>query len=1252
MLSPGSNVRRGNAAQSSAMPPLPQCLPLEPIMLGNQKSTRSGELRRVLGFPLGSTSEDHSFGVSNPKPPPSVATEELKNFKESVQDASRKSKDRAKMLRDSIFKLDKYRDALSSKKRQRSDLSSSERSNGVSLVKPGSHKNPHGIMTQRLEDRAKGVGLSKRIRTSVADVQAEARSASTSRQKVVTDKDENMLQAVSGSSVRIEEKTHGLLSGGEVLDQKTKKKRSVGAVSNRVMGGEQDVTRATHPKLSGDSKLRSCDSNIFRLKSSPGVSGNNKSDGSVESNNFSTSTVLKNEPESAVTKDRSAVLEPKIVLKANHKIKVQEDNVAGSPSTLIKGKVSRAPRTGSNISVDSTTVPPSSGVLQAWEQHTGQNKIQAATGINNQKHAMPNGSSIAMAQWVGQRTHKTSRTRRTNLVSPVSNNGEAQICNQGVATSDFHARTSSAGTNGAQLASSLDNHTPKCKKELQNASSPYGLTGSEELGAGENKWKDKGTNSSDIALATDQKAGAYLSPIKRNKLLNNESGDGVRRQGRSGRGPTPLLTRPGIPPMRVKSENLPTKKHLEDMKPVADNNKSKTGRPPPKKQKDRKALARVQSISSSDFTGESDDDHEELYLAASSARDASSLACSGPFWKKMESIFGSLSSEDMSYLKRQLSLAEELDESLSWILGDETNVSAALRHRELPNCSGERQGNSFNQDSSKTESLCDKFGMRRLEKVTPLYQRVLSALIQEDESEELYNHREGKSMHLQYASDDSHCGSCNLSDVGPKDWDRIESEVESKVDIQNQKSCLLDRLSFDRSAGTNTFRNRNRDQWHGDDEFSHSDAGHTYEICPGQLQPRDASTPSFPTSDCQYQSMCLDDRLLLELQSIGLYPETPPDLTSGEEVINQDIMELEQGLHQQIGRKKKSLAKIDKTIQKETSAEKGRIELVAMDQLIAMAYRKRMACRGYNGSKSAVRKVSKHVALAFLKRTLARCRKLEERGISCFSDPALQNVIFSSPTCNNVGKSVDCVGSGTASNTCNDAHQTEVRGSGAVSSGFGRYDSHSDNLYKGSSEALHVIVDSSAQDSSKLGSMNLNKDKGKKREVLLSDILGSASSRITSTVDSMNEVKEKRTERDKDQSRDNLRTNAQGGAGGSSLDSSRGERRITGKPQQNNNTHLPSHPVPNASNRKGGVGPALPGNTPVHSSKEPEDPVDYGNMQLDELNSMEELGPSLEINENQDLGSWLNFDDDGLQDHDCIGLEIPMDDLTGLSMLI
>lgn len=68
-----------------------------------------------------------------------------------------------------------------------------------------------------------------------------------------------MPQAVNAASVRIEEKTRRLLAGGEGLDQKVKKKRSLGAVSHRITGGEWDIQRATHPKLSDDLKLRSCD---------------------------------------------------------------------------------------------------------------------------------------------------------------------------------------------------------------------------------------------------------------------------------------------------------------------------------------------------------------------------------------------------------------------------------------------------------------------------------------------------------------------------------------------------------------------------------------------------------------------------------------------------------------------------------------------------------------------------------------------------------------------------------------------------------------------------------------------------------------------------------------------------------------------------------------------------------------------------------------------------------------------------------
>lgn len=46
----------------------------------------------------------------------------------------------------------------------------------------------------------------------------------------------------------------------------------------------------------------------------------------------------------------------------------------------------------------------------------------------------------------------------------------------------------------------------------------------------------------------------------------------------------------------------------------------------------------------------------------------------------------------------------------------------------------------------------------------------------------------------------------------------------------------------------------------------------------------------------------------------------------------------------------------------------------------------------------------------------------------------MQDVLFSAPPCSNDAKSADCVGSGTASNTCNEVsnHQTEAKGSGVL----------------------------------------------------------------------------------------------------------------------------------------------------------------------------------------------------------------------------
>ena len=60
------------------------------------------------------------------------------------------------------------------------------------------------------------------------------------------------------------------------------------------------------------------------------------------------------------------------------------------------------------------------------------------------------------------------------------------------------------------------------------------------------------------------------------------------------------------------------------------------------------------------------------------------------------------------------------------------------------------------------------------------------------------------------------------------------------------------------------------------------------------------------------------------------------------------------------------------------------------------------ATRGSSAAKIGISKVPRHVALAFIRRTLARCRKFEYAGKSCFAEPALRDVLFAVPS-NNIG---------------------------------------------------------------------------------------------------------------------------------------------------------------------------------------------------------------------------------------------------------
>ncbi|XP_010520439.1 PREDICTED: uncharacterized protein LOC104799550 isoform X4 [Tarenaya hassleriana] len=975
MLGSGNNLTRG-----VDVPPLPQCLPLEPIRLGNQKYTRSGELRRVLGVSSITSSEDSTFGFSCPKSSPPVVTGELKHFKERMQDTSREAG--AKKLGESIFKLDKYAEVLTSKKRRRSDISPGERMDAVNMDK---------VRSQIPDERKKMFGLDKRARTSVVDVRGDGRVSALLRQQV-TEKDSDSLPGIPGETMRIEEKIRR-------LEAKTKRKRSVAALGNRVINSDR---RGMQPKLIADSKLRSCDTQNYRSKSSA-ASGINRLDA------FS-----RNELESvSFARDRSALVEQRIMAKGNSKKNLKDNNLANSSSAALKGKVSRAPGTGAIM-----TAEPSSRV------ETPSRALQAGS------------SPHAMTQWVGQRPHKNSRTRRTNVVSPFMKHTENKTSSQGFATSDFSSRAF-PGTTGS--FSAVDNTSLKVKRVRKNTSSPCRLSESEGSEGGDNKPREHDLENGEVT--TTRKTGALLLSIRKNKIYSGHNGDCTWKQGKGGNSSS-LIT-PGFHPITVKTENRPREKPIQNSKIAADKNKSKSGRPPTRKLKDRKASTRLGSNAitvSSDAAGESDDDCEDLFAAANSARNAANHACSGEFWKKMEYIFAPVSPDDMQYMKDQLSFVEELGESLREATTNVYNIMGILM-RKAPQGPGDDTADFSNQPSSISDLSFERMDMRKLNEST-LYKRALSALIEEDNGEEVVEVGEVKNLSLHYVSDDYHCGSCTHIDTETRERDRTESEVESSAEFQTLKDCLFDRFSRDMSVMSNSFRSvsvpipdRSNKQWLGDDDLSHSKVALGGKICsnnPSQLQPREMIVPDFPSTETQYQLLSLDDRLLLELHSIGIYPEELPDLA--EETISTDVLKLKEDVYQQIQNMKKLLGKINMTIQKSEDGERRKIEYLAMDQLVEMAHRKRVASRGSKASKEC--KVSRQVAMAFIKRTVARCRKLEETGRSCFADPALQDVLFSSPGNNTKSSEKGGFGTGTARNSPNETsnHQVEARGSGAVSS--------------------------------------------------------------------------------------------------------------------------------------------------------------------------------------------------------------------------
>jgi hypothetical protein len=239
---------------------------------------------------------------------------------------------------------------------------------------------------------------------------------------------------------------------------------------------------------------------------------------------------------------------------------VRDDFNSASPISNTKMNASvRAPRSGSGVAPRLSPVVPRANVQNDWEISNCTNKPPAAVGVNNRKRmTSTRSSSPPVAHWASQRPQKISRTaRRTNLVPIVSSNDETPNLDTG---SDVTGNDIGLG-----FAKRMPGSSPQQVKLKSDPLSSATLSESEESGAVETKSRDKCRKSDEI----DEKAGQNVTkvsslvlPSRKNKpVAGEELGDGVRRQGRTGRGFT--STRSLMPPMTVeKLGNVGTAKQL------------------------------------------------------------------------------------------------------------------------------------------------------------------------------------------------------------------------------------------------------------------------------------------------------------------------------------------------------------------------------------------------------------------------------------------------------------------------------------------------------------------------------------------------------------------------------------------------------------------------------------------------------------------------------------------------------------------
>ncbi|KAJ7955926.1 Serine/arginine repetitive matrix protein 2 isoform 2 [Quillaja saponaria] len=1254
------NMSRGSSTQTQGdVMIFFQCLRFDPkLVAAEHKCNRQVDFKRHVNVALGISSDDSPSNSSKGKLLSSPSPDEIKSAKAGLRESSVKARERVKIFSEALSVFNKIFPTIPSKKRSRSEGFANDRSGvmlsersvlGPSIGKVGVQS--HGVSgnfeleQQKSEERTKNVVPNKRTRTSLMDGRVDMRSNPLVRQSGNVDRDKEILRLANNGSVQGEDRTLPIGADGWEKSKMKKKRSGIkpdGSPStalSKLVDGYRESKQGMTQRLVTDARSKlNHDSHSFRQGVANGAIGVGKSDAIPQQTGLgmrssAPRTDQDNNPLVSDRRDRPVNSDKE---RGNHrainKATVRDELNSASPTSITKMNTSvRAPRTGSGVAPKMSPVVHRASASNDWEMSHCTNKPPAGVGANNRKRmASARSSSPPVAHWAGQRAQKISRTaRRTNLVPIVSSTDDIPALDTGsdVAGSDI----------GLGFARRFPGSSPQQVRLKGDPLSSATLSESEESGVVADKPKDKGRKPDEVDQKAGQsilKASTVVLHSRKNKLVSGEEhGDGVRRQGRSGRGFT--STRSLMPLTVEKLGNVGTAKQLRSARLGFDKSESKAGRPPTRKLSDRKAYTRQKHTAiNTDFLGSfgSDDGHEDL-LAAADAVIMSAHSFSSPFWRQMEPFFGLISDVDISYLKQQGNL-------------ECTASTPTPEPFSVDGCESIVNGFGLIGFEREMGPAAERIVQLLPEKsvpatgehnVIPLCQKLIAALITEE---------------------DCVCGSEDFkSDAYESDFE-LDGELQSNLNYESVAT-----FQFSRHSTYNGYRisgKAEHDDTESDIEWS-SNFAHSLN---GLLS--DKSLPTLDCSEFQYDSMDINEKLLLEIQSIGIFPEPVPDMAQIEdEGISEDIVRLEGNYHGQISKKKSLLDRLLKSAFPTKELQEKQFEQRALDKLIGMAYEKYMACWGQStsGGKSSS-KMAKQAALVFLKRALERCHQFEDSGKSCFDEPLFKDMLCSRSS-HHSSWQLDTGMEGESLKAYASIHplETRISASMALQQSPSPFSQNMDNHDLNSSDVLMQVHPSSEQTCVKEDTWS---NRVKKRELLLDDVGGMI---VNPSVPSgiggaplLSSAKGRRSERDRDgkgHGRELLSRNGTTKVGRPALSSDKGERKSKAKPKQrttqlsvsvngllgkNSEQAKPASPSVAKSNEMSTNSNAKEKDEIGLDGLDDHESIDLSNLQLP---GMDVLG-----GQGQDLGSWLNIEDDGLQDHDFMGLEIPMDDLSDLNMMV